>query len=138
MCHAWNTHGTVSRSVLLVTRLHYMWNYLTCVTESHLMDEHVQWVDMQPNHTQTIFGELTMHNLCMTYSVSMQVPQSCTATKLHITLLLMHTTTILHGPNDLTMILVRSSQDLPNIQDQGQDPQRWDLSVQFYICGTQT
>ena len=69
------------------------------------MDEHVQWVDREPNHTQTIFGELTMHNLCMTYSVSMQVPQSCTATKLHITLLLMHTTTILHGPNDLTMMI---------------------------------
>ena len=50
----------------------------------------------------------------------------------------MHTTTILHGQNDLTMILARSSQDLPNSQDHGHDVPMWDLSVQFYIGGTHT
>ena len=33
-----------------------------------------------------------------------------------------HTTAILHGENDLTMILARSSQDIANSQDHGQDP----------------
>ena len=39
MCHAWNTHGTATRAILAVTRLHYMWNYLThtksCLTDKH-------------------------------------------------------------------------------------------------------
>ena len=50
----------------------------------------------------------------------------------------MHTTTILNGQNDLTMILTRSSQDPPNSQDHGHDPPMWDLSVKFYIGGTHT
>ena len=50
----------------------------------------------------------------------------------------MHTTTVLHGQNDLTMILARSSQDMANSQDHGQDPPMWDLPVQFYIGGMQT
>ena len=50
----------------------------------------------------------------------------------------MYTTTILHGQNDLTMILPRSSQDIDNTQDHGQDPPIWDLSVQFYVAGTHT
>ena len=50
----------------------------------------------------------------------------------------MHTTTILHVQDNLTMILARSSQDLPNSQDHGYDPPMWDLSVQLYIGGTHT
>ena len=71
----------------------------------------------------------------MTYSVSTQVPQSHMATNLHIKL---YITTILHGQNDLTMILARSSQDIANSQDHGQEPPMSDLSVQFYVGGTQT
>ena len=84
------------------------------------------------------FGELAMRDLHTTYSVSMQVPQSCTVTKLHIKPLQMHITTILHRPNDLTMFLPRSSHDLPNSQDHGHDPPMWVLSVQFYFGGTHT
>ena len=79
--------------------------------------------------------QCTIH---MTYSASEQVPQLCTVTNLHIKLYIMHTTTILHGQNDVTMILPRSSQDIANSQDHGQDPPMWDLSVQFYVGGTQT
>ena len=43
-----------------------------------------------------------------------------------------------HGQNDLTMILARSSQDIANSQDHGQDTPMWDLSVQFYIGGLHT
>ena len=50
----------------------------------------------------------------------------------------MHTTTILHGQNDLTMILGRSRQDIPNFQVHGHNPPMWDLSVQFYNGGTHT
>ena len=39
--------------------------------------------------------------------------------------------------NDLTIILARSSQDIANSQDHGQDPPKRDLSVQFYVGGTQ-
>ena len=46
--------------------------------------------------------------------------------------------TVLHGQNDLTMVLARFSQDIANSQDHKQDPPMWDLSVNFYICGTQT
>ena len=79
-----------------------------------------------------------MHDSCMTYSVREQVPRSCMVTNLQIKLYIMHTTIILHGQNDLTMILARSSQDIANSQDHGQDSPMWDLSVQFYSGGTQT
>ena len=51
---------------------------------------------------------------------------------------IMHTTTVLRGQNDLTMILARSSQDVASSQDHKQDPPMWDLSVQFYLSDTQT
>ena len=39
MCHAWITHGTVSRAYLTVSRLHYTWSHLLWANESHLTDE---------------------------------------------------------------------------------------------------
>ena len=47
----------------------------------------------------------------------------------------MHTTIVLHGGNDLTMVLPRSWQDLPNFQDYGHDPPMWDISVQILHGG---
>ena len=47
-------------------------------------------------------------------------------------------TRVIHGQNDVTMSLARSSQDVANSQDHGQGPPMYDLSVQFDIGGTQT
>ena len=38
--HAWNTHERVCRAGLAADRPHYMWNYLSCVTESCATDRH--------------------------------------------------------------------------------------------------
>ena len=135
MCHAWNTYGLASRAVLVMSRLHYTWNYLTCVTESCLMDKHAQWTDMQPklctNHFlvrwQCLICKKPIHQACESHDCAQQPSyisnySKCTQQQYYMG----------------NMILARSSQDHPNIQDHGQDPQRWDLSVQFYICGTQT
>ena len=41
--HFWGSHGPIRqlRAVLTMTRLHYIWNYPSHVTKSHLMDEHM-------------------------------------------------------------------------------------------------
>ena len=64
---------------------------------------------------ELFFGKLAMHDFMHNLKASMQVPQLCTATNIHIEQYIMHTTTVLHGQNDLTMILARSSQDIAKI-----------------------
>ena len=58
MCHAWNTHGTACGAVMVTSRLHYMRNNLTQVTELSLMDEHVQWIDMRPKMHMKLFWQV--------------------------------------------------------------------------------
>ena len=66
---------TASRAVLAMNRLHYTWKNPSQVTKLHLMDGHVQWIDMQPKmHMNCSFGDLAMHNLCLTNPASTQVP----------------------------------------------------------------
>ena len=38
--HAWNTHERACRVVLATDRPHYMWNYLSCTTESCATDRY--------------------------------------------------------------------------------------------------
>ena len=45
----------------------------------------------------------------------------------------MHTMTKIHAEHGLNMILGSSWQDMADSQDQKQDPQMWDLSVDFYV-----
>ena len=75
-------------------------------------------------------GQLVRHNFVH------DLFSKCTVTNQHIKLHIMHTKTILHGQNDLTMILARSSQDIANSQDHGQNPPMWDLSALFSMYPT--
>ena len=63
----------------------------------------------------------------------MQVPQESQATKLYIKQYTTHTMTKLHAEHGPNMILARSRQDRTGSQDRKQDPQMWDLPVDFYI-----
>ena len=49
MCHARNTHGMASRAVLVTTRLHGSWNYITHVPKLCFTDKHMQ--QMAKSHT---------------------------------------------------------------------------------------
>ena len=87
---------------------------------------------------ELFFGKLAMHNFMHDLISEHMSPMITHGENLHIELYITHSTTVLHGENDLTMILARSSQEIANSHDHKEDPPVWDLSVIFYIGATQT
>ena len=52
-CHAWITYRIICRVVIVTDKQHYMWNYLSCVTELHTTDRHGETARFWQDHPKS-------------------------------------------------------------------------------------